>query len=74
MIEAKVQQIQPRDEIKKIWVRVSLHETDGAAHDNASLELFIEPTDSYEEIRNRAIAKAQAFLAKGALEVKGETK
>ena len=67
-------QIQPRDALKKIFVRVSLHDKDGPPHDSATLELFIEPTDSYEEIRKRAIAKAQVFFEKAVAEVKTETR
>jgi hypothetical protein len=50
--------------MKKIFVRVTFHDDEQSPHDSASVEVFIEPTDSYTEIRQRAVAKARGFFGK----------
>jgi hypothetical protein len=59
-----VSAIQPRDTLQKILARVSFHDPNGPPHNSAVVDVFIEHTDSYAEIRKRAIEAAREFFKK----------
>ena len=54
--------VQPRDEINKVWVRVLFQSSEGPPYNNGAVEVFVEPTDSVQEIRRRAIEASRDFL------------
>jgi hypothetical protein len=60
----KILSFQPRDTISKVFVRISFHDPDGPPHNSATLDLFVDQTDSFEEIRKRAIQAARSFFEK----------
>ena len=60
----EVFQIQPRDGMNKIFVRLSVHDPDGPPHNSATVEVFVDHSDSYSEIRSRAVEAARAFFSK----------
>jgi hypothetical protein len=59
-----VSQIQPRDELNKVFVNVSFSDEEGPPYNSCDVNVFVEHTDSYTEIRKRAIDAAQRFLGK----------
>ncbi len=63
-MKINVFQIQARDELEKIYAVVSFHDSDGPPHNSCDVRDFIEPTDSYAEIRKRAIEAARRHLEK----------
>lgn len=63
LMKIQVANIQPRDERGKILVRITFHDDEKAGtHDNALIDVFIEHTDSYAEIRRRGIEAARDFF------------
>jgi hypothetical protein len=60
----EVMQIQPRDKMNKVFARLSVHDPDGPPHNSATVDVFVEHSDSYAEIRSRAVEAARAFFSK----------
>jgi hypothetical protein len=55
----KVSAISPRDKFNKIWAKVDFWQGKPEFSSSASVNVFIEHTDSYAEIRKRAIEAAR---------------
>jgi hypothetical protein len=58
----QVSTISPRDKFNKIHVRVSFWQKKPQFNNSATVEVFVDPTDSYAEIRKRAVEAAREFL------------
>jgi hypothetical protein len=69
----EVASIQPRDQLKKIFVTVFFHDELKTPHNSARVEVFIDHADSYAEIRKRAVAAACEFLTEALAAAPKET-
>jgi hypothetical protein len=61
-MKMSVRSIEPRDEVGKAFVHISLWDENGPPHNGAEIQVFVDHTDSYSEIRKRAVRKAKEFL------------
>lgn len=60
----KVLSVQPRDQMNKVLAKVSFHDPDGPPHNSAIVDVFVDYTDSYAELRRRSIMAARSFFEK----------
>lgn len=63
-MEMNVTSIFPRDSVNKVMVRVYFHDDERKPHDNGTIEVFIESSDSYSDMRKRGLDAARAFLTR----------
>jgi ribosomal protein L16/L10AE len=63
-MEITIGNISPRDSMQKILVRVCFYDPSGPPNNSGEVDVFIEQSDSYQEIRRRAIEAARSFLEK----------
>lgn len=61
-MHTQVSTIQPRDKFNKVFVRVTFWQKKPQFNNSATVEVFVEHTDSYAEIRKRAIETAREFF------------
>jgi hypothetical protein len=62
LMKIEVKSIEPRDEMGKVFVKVGFGEKKGPPHNSAELAVFVDHSDSYSEIRKRAIKEAHKFF------------
>jgi len=58
----QVSMISPRDQYNKVFVRVSFCQKTVPFNSSADVSVFVEHTDSYAEIRKRAIEAARELF------------
>lgn len=61
-MKIEVKSIEPRDEMGKVFARVIFSDKNGPPHNSAELAVFVDYSDSYSDIRRRAIEEAQKFF------------
>ncbi len=63
-MEITITQLRPRDSMNKVLVNLYIHDNEKSPHDNVQVEVFVDYTDSFLELRKNALLAARSFLEK----------
>jgi ribosomal protein L16/L10AE len=72
-MQIHVSTISPRDKYNKIHVRVTFWQKKTQFNSSATVEVFVDHTDSYAEIRKRAIEAARELFTEALATEAAET-